>query len=91
MILVQIFYFFRPYACTICPATFAVDSYLRSHMRSHSGEKRYQCEVCDKKYVSHNQFQFHKKTHLYKKGEIPRDFKCDICEKTFARKGCLQV
>ena len=53
MILVQIFYFFRPYACTICPATFAVDSYLRSHMRSHSGEKRYQCEVCDKKYVSH--------------------------------------
>ncbi|XP_037521506.1 zinc finger protein 436-like [Rhipicephalus sanguineus] len=36
----------KPYACHLCPATFAHSSTLKGHVASHTGERPHKCDVC---------------------------------------------
>ncbi|KAJ8960467.1 hypothetical protein NQ318_013751, partial [Aromia moschata] len=46
----------KNHMCEICKMTFLYPRYLKLHMRKHTGERPYLCNVCDKKFV--------KKVHL---------------------------
>merc|ERR1719187_699944 len=49
-------------------------------MRSHTGEKPYQCSVCEKRFSIKNSLNKHMRIHT---GEKP--YHCSICEKRFSQ------
>ncbi|GJQ67212.1 hypothetical protein Trydic_g12739, partial [Trypoxylus dichotomus] len=71
--------------CSICNIGFIKTSDYKSHMVSHSTEKKYQCPQCHKCYKTMSNLNFHAKFHS---DRLP--FNCEICEKGFMRKEYLE-
>lgn len=71
--------------CSICNIGFVKPSDYKSHMTTHSTEKKYHCTLCDKSYKTLSNLNFHMKYHNNK---LP--FVCDICNKGFMRKEYLE-
>ena len=61
----------RNYVCEVkgCGKAFKSEANLRSHMISHSDEKKYQCPHCEKAYKTNRDRQ----THVFK--EHPEEYK----------------
>ncbi|XP_055298490.1 zinc finger protein ZFP2-like [Sitodiplosis mosellana] len=71
--------------CNECGKRFTSLALLRSHMQSHSLEKKYECTYCKKRFSFQQTLRNHVFLHT---GE--KRFKCDICHISFRQIGHLQ-
>jgi KRAB domain-containing zinc finger protein len=60
----------------ICGRMFSQNFNLQKHIRTHTGNKPYKCDVCGKGFSENGSLQNHIKTHT---GD-----KCDVCGKGFS-------
>ena len=63
-----------------CNYTAIESNRMRMHYMKHTGEKKYQCKLCDKKFAKIETCRNHIRTH-----DDKYKFKCSECDKTFAQ------
>ncbi|CAL1215835.1 unnamed protein product [Candida parapsilosis] len=77
---------YKPCKCSICGASFAVQSMLDQHLRVHSGEKPFQCSTCGKRFATSSSLSIHNRVHT---GEKPLKCKWPGCNKSFSESSNL--
>ncbi|KAF2357746.1 Zinc finger C2H2-type [Trinorchestia longiramus] len=72
-------------ACSHCPKLFSRKEKLVLHLRRHTGERPFVCEVCSRGFVSKSKLQEHKmRQHLPQHAR--RRHPCSLCHKTYANR-----
>ncbi|CAN0409979.1 unnamed protein product, partial [Lampetra fluviatilis] len=53
-----------PHKCSACGKDFVYTASLKSHMKTHTGEKPYKCPVCERDFRHSTTLKNHVKTHV---------------------------
>ncbi|GAB1300612.1 Zinc finger protein 597 [Apodemus speciosus] len=72
------------YKCPDCDQSFSDNTYLVSHQKIHSREKKYKCSTCEKTFSHRTNLRTHKRIHT---GEKP--YKCTKCDSSFRQQSHL--
>ena len=77
----------KSYECTTCQKLFTTPHGLEVHVRrTHSGERPYACDVCNKTFGHVVSLSQHRAVHTHE-----RTFECKQCGKTFKRSSTLST
>lgn len=68
----------KRFKCQICELSFEFPCHLRSHKRTHIGEKIHRCNMCPKQYLRKRDLHSHLKVHITEK-----TLNCWICWQIF--------
>ncbi|XP_069364225.1 zinc finger protein 184-like [Maniola hyperantus] len=71
----------RAVLCEQCGRSFQSPHHLKYHMAKHTGQKDFQCDVCEKRFRIKAFLDKHKETHMAMTAR--RLYTCGVCEKTF--------
>ncbi|KAF5282407.1 hypothetical protein FQR65_LT14301 [Abscondita terminalis] len=74
----------RPHKCQCCSASFTRTVHLKRHMLTHSGERKFNCDICKKSFYS----SYAKEHMRFHSGE--KNFPCKICGKKFVTNAILK-
>ncbi|XP_061190287.1 zinc finger protein 60-like [Saccostrea echinata] len=69
--------------CPVCQKV--INSSLKEHLKSHSDDRPYQCEICQASFKRNHQMKLHKQTVH----SDLRLYHCELCDKSFKRRDKL--
>ncbi|XP_043266971.1 zinc finger protein mnm-2-like [Venturia canescens] len=77
----------KKFRCVHCDVAFSNNGQLKGHIRIHTGERPFKCEIdgCNKAFTRNEELTRHRKIHT---GLKPHS--CDMCGKSFGRKDHLK-
>lgn len=81
----------RPYVCEICQKGFTIKKTLQDHMLTHSEEKNYGCDTCEKRFRQKCALIRHiRVVHEGIKCNSGEPFICNLCQMRFTQKSSLR-